>query len=310
MITIMKSGRQGIQTSEAIKPGCWVHLIDPSTEEIERVGREAGVPAEMITSALDVHELPRVEHDKNRLMVILRVAHLIDQPDDIPYTAMPLGVIVSGRVVVSVCKFPTAIIDRMIAKPLHGFDTARPNRFILALLMAMAVDYLNALQDINEAVDRLEDRLQKSQKNKEVLALLQYQKSLTHFTTALRSNKLMLDRLEKINLFDHDSAEKELLEDVLTEMDQALAMTEISSGILSQMMDAFASIISNNLNMVMKFMTALTMVLSLPMLVASIYGMNVDLPLAKAEYAFEMVIGGSALAAMITLVVFWRRGWL
>jgi len=147
-------------------------------------------------------------------------------------------------------------------------------------------------------------------RNREVLELLKYQKSLTYFTTALKANQLMMDRLQKGQMFKMFPDDEDLLEDALTEIGQAIEMTNISSGILSQMMDAFASIISNNLNAVMKFLASVTIILALPTLVASIYGMNVTLPLSGHPSAFWGVLGFAVVVSLLVVVIFWRRDWL
>jgi magnesium transporter len=142
------------------------------------------------------------------------------------------------------------------------------------------------------------------------MELLKYQKSLTYFTTALKSNELVLDRLQKGQLLQRYPEDDELLDDVLIEVRQAIEMTSISEDILSQMMDAFASIISNNLNVVMKFLASVTIVLSVPTLIASLYGMNVRLPLEDHPLAFLLILGFSLAVALFVVIVFWRRDWL
>jgi magnesium transporter len=189
-------------------------------------------------------------------------------------------------------------------------STAKRNRFVLQLLLSTANRYLSYLREINKIVDTLEDQLQLSLRNKEVLELLKYQKSLVYFTTALRSNELVMERLQKSQMFRQYPDDEDLLEDVLTENQQAIEMVGIANDILSQMMDAFASIISNNLNSVMKFLASITIVMAIPTMVASFYGMNVDLPLAHNGFLdFWMVLGISICIALVVIVLFWRKDW-
>ena len=189
---------------------------------------------------------------------------------------------------------------------MRGLSTVKHNRFVLHAMHVTAQRYLYHLGEINKAVDALEDRLQASLRNREVLELLKRQKSLVYFTTALKSNEFMLERLQRSQLFQAYPEDQELLEDVLTEVRQAIEMTTISGNILSQMMDAFASIISNNLNVVMKFLASVTIILALPMLVASVYGMNIALPLQGHPAALLIVLGTSLFAAVVVVIVFWR----
>jgi magnesium transporter len=180
---------------------------------------------------------------------------------------------------------------------------------VLRILLSAANNYLACLKNITREVDRLEDELQQSTRNKEVLGLLKYQKSLTYFTTALKSNELMMERLQRSQLFKTYPEDEDLLEDVLTENQQAIEMTNITSNILSSMMDAFASIISNNLNGVMKFLASVTIVLSMPTMVASFFGMNVHLPFENIQLAFGLIIGISLLFSLTAVFIFWKRDW-
>jgi len=190
-----------------------------------------------------------------------------------------------------------------------NLSTTKRNRFVLYLLLGTAHAYLSDLREINKAVDTLEDGLQHAQRNEQLMALLKVQKSLVYFTTALKSNELVLQRLQRSRLFEMYPEDEDLLEDALTETQQAIEMTNISSSILSQMMDAFASIISNNLNVVMKFLASITILLSIPTIVTGLYGMNVSLPGQDAGYAFLMVLGIAFGVSLIIALIFWRKDW-
>ena len=201
------------------------------------------------------------------------------------------------------------VIQDFITGQVAGWSTAKRNRFLLQILLKTATKYLRYLRKIDRKVDELEDKLQLSMRNKELLELLKYQKSLVYFTTALKSNELMMERLQKSQLFEMHPDDKDLLEDVLTENQQAIEMVGISNDILSQMMDAFASIISNNLNVVMKFLTSVTIILMLPTLIASLYGMNVGLPLQNSPYAFLLTLLVSFVLSLLVVLVFLKKDW-
>jgi len=209
-----------------------------------------------------------------------------------------------------VCSFESDLIRGLTNGRVRNLSTSKRNRFLLHIFLVAAQQYLTYLRAINKTVDILEDKLQLSLRNREVLELLKYQKSLTYFTTALKANELMMARLQKSQLFRMYPDDEDLLEDALTEIGQAIEMTNISSGILSAMMDAFASIISNNLNVVMKFLASVTIILALPTLVASIYGMNVDLPLEAHPLAFWYVLGSAVIVSIGVVAVFIRKDWL
>jgi len=178
------------------------------------------------------------------------------------------------------------------------------------MLRITANRYLNDLRSIDNTVDALEDRLQHALRNRELMELLQYQKSLVYFTTALKSDELILRQLQKYQLFQQYPEDLDLLEDVLTEVQQAIEMTNISSNILTQMVAAFASIISNNLNVVMRFLASVTIILSLPTMIASFFGMNVLVPLAQRTWAFPFILGTAILVCASVAVLFWKKNWL
>jgi magnesium transporter len=178
------------------------------------------------------------------------------------------------------------------------------------LLWNAANSYIQHLSKINETVDKIEERLQQSLENREVLDLLRYQKSLVHFITGLRANELMLEWLQKSGFLQMERKDRDLLDGVFTENRQAIAASQIASDILSQMMDAFASIISNNLNVVMKFLTSAAVILVVPTIIGTFYGMNVHLPLEGNPSAFLLLVSLSILSSSIIGLILWRKGWL
>ena len=204
--------------------------------------------------------------------------------------------------------FPV-IIDDLLRTKTKGVSTTKQVRFVLRILYSTANQFLAYLREINHNVDIVEDKLQASMKNNEVLELLKYQKSLVYFTTALRSNELMMERLQKTPLFHRYPEDEDLLEDVLTENQQAIEMVAIAGNILSSMMDAFASIISNNLNVVMKFLASMTIILSIPTIITSYFGMNVDLPLQNNRFAHIWIIVIFLGLSMSMIYLFIRKKW-
>jgi len=310
MITTLGNTDRGLEELQQLTDGCWVNLVDPSAEEIAELQRAYGIPADYLTNPLDPDERARIEKEDSALLTILRAPYSSGDSADVPYTTIPLGIVITDRVIITVCKVASGVPEELIRTRSRSLNTAKRNQLFLLLFLIAAKRFLQCLRAINKDVDLLEDQLQASLGNREVLALLKYQKSLTYFTTALRANELMMGRLQRGTLFQMYPDDEELLDDALTEIGQAVEMTNIASGILSQMMDAFASIISNNLNVVMKFLTSITIVLALPTLIASIYGMNVKLPLGPYPHALAIVMGGSAVLASVVMVVFRRLKWL
>jgi magnesium transporter len=308
MISTYKNEQNTLQLLAAPAPGGWVNVIDPSPEEIKQL-QELGIPNDYLTYPLDIDERARTERENGEILIVLRIPHFQGADEDIPYITIPLGIILSNELIVTVCKRDNVILHELATGRTKDLSTKKQQRFVLRLLLLTAHKYLAYLREITKVVDALEDQLQQSTRNKEVLELLKYQKSLTLFTTALKSNELMMERLQRSQLFKAYPEDEDLLEDVLTENQQAIEMTNIASNILSSMMDAFASIISNNLNAVMKFLASVTIVLSLPTMIASFYGMNVNLPFQNHPFAFLLTLALSLAISLSVMYLFAKRDW-
>jgi magnesium transporter len=309
MLTYYKRTDNGIVTLSKQVSGCWIRCIDPSAEEIQHLAK-LGIPYDFITYALDLDERPRIEReDDGTRLIILRIPIAFGPEADLPFNTIPMGIITTDNYIVTVCKYESSLLDDFINGRARNFSTGKRNRMLLHILLRTASRYLDYLRQLNKDVDLLEDQLTKSMRNKELLDLLRYQKSLVYFTTALKANQLILEHLNKTHTFRAFEEDEDLLEDVITENQQAIEMTAISNGILSSMMDAFASIISNNLNVVMKFLASITIVLSIPTIVTSFFGMNVNLPFDSNPLAYLIVIAIFMVICLIVVYVFIRRDW-
>jgi magnesium transporter len=307
MLTIYKSTEQGLEQIESIVNGAWVKVIDPTPEEIEKLA-DWGIDVDYINYSLDFDELPRMERDEDYTFILIRIPH--SQPQgDIPYTTIPLGIMIKSNFIVTICRYDKDIFKMLTNGKYRNLKTAKRYRLVLYLFLETATRYLAHLREINHATEAIEDQLQKSTRNRELLELLKYQKSLTFFATALRSNEVMMERVQRTQIFNYYEEDQDLLEDVLTENQQAIQMTNINTEILSSMTDAFASIISNNINAVMKVLAALTIIINLPLLVASFYGMNVSLPGAEREHAFMLVVGLAAGLTAAAIYIFYKQDW-
>jgi len=308
MLTIFKNSENGLQPQEHFVNGCWINVINPSPEEIAQL-EEWGVYPEYTQYALDLDEMARTERDEDYIFILLRIPYYHGSNDDIPYASIPLGIIIFPNFVVTICRYDNDILRTLRNGKYRRLNTAKRFRLVLYMLLETATRYLTHLREINKTVEIIEDRLQASTRNKEVLELLKYQKSLTYFATALRSNEVMMERLQRMQTFTQYEEDQDLLEDVLTENQQAIQMVNISTEILAGLMDAFASIISNNLNGVMKALAALTIILNLPTIVASFYGMNVKLPGEDHPLAFLTVFGISIGLTIVATIIFYKRDW-
>ena len=308
MLTIYKTTLEGLQTLESTANGCWIKATAPTAEEIEQL-ENWGIEPELITYSLDQDEMARVERDEGYTLILLRIPHFQGETHDIPYITVPIGIIIKENMIATICQHDSHITRILTNGKYRGFKTAKRYRFVLYVLLETATRYLTYLREINRAVDHVEDQLEKSTRNRELLQLLKYQKSLVYFTTALHSNEVVMERLQRMRMFNKYDEDEELLEDVITENQQAIQVTNINAEILSGMMDAFASIISNNLNVVMKALAAITIVINVPAIVAAFYGMNVTLPGENHPLAFLTVFGISILLSGLAVFIFYRRDW-
>lgn len=299
----------GISKIDTPVEGCWINLVDPTTDEIDSI-KAMGIPADFLTYALDLDERPRTEkEDDGTTLIMLRIPFFQGEKFDVPYTSIPLGIILTDKMIITVCKKHNVILEELLRAKGRGISTAKRVRLVLRILLLTANQFLAYLREINYTVEMVEDKLQASMRNNEVMELLKYQKSLVYFTTALRSNELMMERLQKTPLFHKFPEDEDLLEDVLTENQQAIEMVAIAGTILSSMMDAFASIISNNLNVVMKFLASVTIILSIPTIITSYYGMNVTLPMQNNPLAFMWIIVLFLVLSIATIFIFIKKDW-
>ncbi len=220
-----------------------------------------------------------------------------------------MSIIIKDNFIATICLYENDIIRALTNGKYRGFRTTKRYRFVLYVLLETATRFLAYLRAINRIVDQVEDKLEKSTRNREILELLKYQKALVYFTTALRSNDVMMERLGRLRVFNQYEEDEDLLEDVLTENKQAIQTSNIQTEILSSMMDTFASLISNNLNVVMKALAAITIVFNLPTIVSSFYGMNVTLPFQDHSWAFIFTVGIAVVLTGIAVYIFAKRDW-
>jgi magnesium transporter len=308
MLTLYKTTERGIEELESMANGTWVKVVDPTPEEIQKlVGW--GIDTEYVNYSLDLDEMPRLERDDDYTFILIRIPHR--QPDsDIPYIAIPLGIMIKGNMIVTICRHDKEMFKVLANGKYRLLKTGKRYRFALYIFLETATRYLTHLREINRMTEAIEDKLQQSTRNREVLELLKYQKSLTYFATALRSNEVMMERVQRTQMFNQYEEDQDLLEDVLTENQQAIQMTNIATDLLAALMDAFASIISNNLNSVMKILAAITIITALPGTVGTFFGMNVPLPVSDTNpFSFLLILGISIALSAIATIIFYKRDW-
>ena len=310
MIQLYQTRNQKLQTIAEVEMGCWVNIIDPTLEERRWIHQHTPiVEDEYLVEALDADEQSRVEREDDYLLIVLRIPHFRGLEEDMPFTTLPLMVIVSEHNIYTICKEENAIIQEFVKQRIRGFNTTKKNKFLLQLMFKTASKYLLHLRNINKMVEKLEDELENSLRNKELMELLKYEKALIYYTASLKANEAMMQRLNRLRIFKAYEEDEELLEDVLIENSQAIEMTNITQNILTHMTEAYSSIINNNVNYVIKFLTLMTICLSIPTLITSFYGMNIPLPYQDSPNAIWVVLGISLVSIAATIYFFRRKQW-
>ena len=307
MLAIFKTTPTGLKRLEEFEPGSWVDLISPTEEELEQVSRELEIPFDLLKGPLDEEEKSRIDVEDGLTHVIVDIPVVVREDDQLGYETIPLGMLVHPDYLITTCLRPNPILGEFERGIVRDFATFWKTRFVLQILQRVSAFYLRYLGRIDRETDRLERELRLSMKNAEIFDLLGLQKSLVYFTTSLRSNEAVLQKLSRTKTIKMYEEDEDLLEDVLVENKQASEMAKIYTDILTGMMGAFTSVISNNLNRVMKLLTAITILLSIPTIVASLWGMNVRVPFAGYAYAFPITIVIALAISACLAVVFWRK---
>ena len=290
-----------------LEKGCWVHLQNPTREEIEGLNARFALDPSYIQAALDEEESARIERNDDQTLIIVDIPYVEAEDNGFSYTTMPMGIIMVDDVIITVSTRDSSIITDFTEERIRGFWTFKRTRVFLQLLYRNASRYLAYLKQIDKASMLVQERLQVSMRNQELIQMMKLEKSLVFFSTSLKGNEMVMEKMMRMDMLRKFPEDGELLEDVIIENKQAIEMCAIYRDIMSGTMDAFASIISNNLNIVMKVLTSLTVVLAIPTLFASFWGMNTNVPLQGSIAGFWVVLGISLLASAIAFVLLWRK---
>ncbi len=303
MINFYKTINGRLTKLEELEDNCWVCAVSPTEEEVEFLTGTVGIELDFVRSALDEEESSHIEtEDNGQTLVIVDVPTAEKQEDEktIIYSTMPIGIILTDKHIITISVRANPVISELADGLVKNVPTHLKTRFLLLLLLRVAMRYLQYLKQIDKISSMTEQQLHKSMKNKELIQLLGLEKSLVYFSTSLKSNEITLEKILRgriIKLYEDD---QDMLEDVLIEIKQAIEMCNIYSSILSGTMDAFASVISNNLNIVMKVLTSLTICMAIPTIVFSYYGMNVSyLPLDNGWFPITLAAVITAVAGLI-----------
>lgn len=276
MLSIFRSAENGqLMKLENIESGCWINMIDPSDEDLIFVSKNTNVPMDFLRAALDEEETSRIDIDDCTL-IILDIPFTDMDDNSLTYDTYPLAIIHTDKVIITVCLKNSKVISDFGEGKISSFFTFKRSRFMLQISYRIANYYLMYLRQIDRKSYIVEKQLHKSLRNKELLQLLALEKSLVYFSTSLKGNEVTLEKMLKLEILQKFEEDKDVLDDVIIENRQAIEMCTIYSNILSGTMGAYASVISNNLNIVMKLLAAITIVMAIPNMVSGLFGMNVS----------------------------------
>ena len=295
MIEILKTNTvtKKLENINTVEKGCWINMVNPNKEEIEYISRKLNVSDQLLKYPLDIQEKPHIDEDNDSVLIDIDVPFTEYTNDKRIYTTIPMGMIlVRDEYFITVASEKIDVIDSIINynKRINVY-TEKKSRLVFQLLFNIAKEYIKYMSYISSDIDEFEKTMNKSKKHKELLKLLDLEKSMIYFSTSLKANHVVLQKLQRgknIKLYEED---EDLLEDTLIESRQAIEMIMTYSEILNGIIDIFGTIISNNLNVVMKILTSITLILAIPTLITSFLGMNVDFPFDTGNVGFYSIFG-------------------
>ena len=304
-----------VEINEA-QQDCWINAYPPfEQDQLHRLAEEINVPFDFLNDSIDINERSRYEEDDGVRLIVINTpienfdVKMMDTEAD--YVTIPIGIILTDSLLVTISSAQNPVLEWFVHNVIKNLQPHERHRFVLRILEKNTDYFLHYLNEINKRRYLIEKELYNSSRNQELSRLLNIQKSLVYFATNLRANELLMMKIKRSNFlqFSENEEDYDILEDIIIDNSQALEMSNVYANILNCTMDAFASIISNNLNIVMRRLTSITVILMLPTLIASLYGMNVKLPFSEQSGAFSAVLLVSVLVSVVLFFVFRSRRW-
>ncbi len=311
MIRIFKTMDGKVVQLPEIENNTWVALTNPTLDELKFISQQYNIDLDDLRSPLDEEERSRIEVEENYTLIVLDIPVTEERKNKEYFYTIPFGIIFQDDIIFTICLEDTPVLGVFMDGRMRGVNTYKRTRLLYKMLYHNATMYLQYLRIIDKKSEEVEKKLHISQRNQELIEMLELEKSLVYITTSLRGNELVLERLMRNTSIPRYEEDEELLEDVIIENKQAIEMAKIYSDILSGTMDAYASVISNNLNIVMKFLSVVTIVLTVPTIVTSAFGMNVGgIPLSDHPLGFWIIVGVCLLLTLITGIVIGKNKYL
>ncbi len=286
----------------------WINVVSPSEDEIKYLEKHFKIPKDVIQDIMDENELPRIEKEKDTVIVIIRIPHRIDTKYGPAFTTYPLGVVITDGVIITICNKENEVIDSFVKGKVKQFYTSKRVRFLLQLLNRTNYYFTVYLRYIEHMIEQTKEHLPKSAGNREIMMLLEMQKSLQYFSIATVANNSVMQRIISGRLLPMYKNDQDILEDIIIDNRQTIQMISLYSQLLTNFMNGYSSIVSNNLNNIMKFLTSITILLAIPTIISSYYGMNVNLPFQTSQSAFWLIMVISVIATGgVALLLAYRK---
>lgn len=310
MVKYFKTDDQILYSEEKLCDGCWIQMIAPSQEECAYVAEKLMVDIEDVQSALDPEESSRIELEDGYTLILVDVPAVEIRHEKQVYTTIPLGIILTQDVIVTICTEDTPVLQAFINKRVKEFSTKKRLRFVYQILYNAASNYQANLRTIDKKRTEIEERMGNDTEDVDIIALHELESTLVYFATSLRANGVVLDRLTRYKRLEQYPEDKELLDDVIVENKQAIEMTTIYRDIINGTRELLSSIMDNRLNGVMKYLTVITVVMAIPTVISGFYGMNVNeqwMPLANTPYGFLVICFATLLICIIVIIVLRKK---
>ena len=312
MLRVFKTSDDGtLEKLKNIETNTWIDLVEPTEEEIKEVVEKTDIPANLLIKLLDSDEVARIEKEDDATLIIIDVPYVIDKKIKNKYSTLPLGIISYKNYLVTIAVKETEVVQDVMENRVKSVFTMKKSRFLIQILHRVATLYLKYLKEINLEIEAKEKNLINATNNKYLLQLMNIQKSLVYFVTSLKSNDIILEKLEKGNLIEFYEEDMDVLEDAIIENRQGIETSLIYREIVASLQETYSGIISNNLNEIMKFLAGITIVFSIPTMIASFMGMNVPLGvLANNDYSFMFIMSISIFSAFVIALILKKKDML
>jgi magnesium transporter len=303
LLRIFKNNGVNLEQINDIVDDCWIHLENPSTEELTYVYNKTMCNHDYLYASLDLEEMPRIEKDDAQCLTVVNVVNdTFDENLNLFYDTIPLGIIIMDNYFITVSSKPLDCINSLINRTVRIVSTMRKNRLLIQILYNLTNDYLKALQKIDKVTGETEISYREKPNNEAVVKLLSLEKTLIYFKSSIRANQSVINKLNRFKWIHEYDGDSDLLEDTIIEINQASDMTDINISVTNSLLEAFSILISNNLNITMKILASITILLTVPTMIYGFYGINT--PLETLPHFMDTTSFVLILSIVVTATIF------